>query len=338
MTIRSPKTTRRAGRAAAPGIAALLVTALLGLAEPAGAATPATTPSPLPTAAGQTSEAHGVVSHDDDDDRDKKKKKKKKEKKEKHGEHESPEDESQQDEPREDERDRDRVLPAVGQLQSESNLCSGTVIGSTSRQLVLTAAHCVYIPEKSTPAGGLELNFGDKEPGPINEELTFVPGLAADEEPYGRWSVEDVFVSDQWKETGDPRFDVAVLRIAKQDDGKAIQDVVEPQGVDFRVEEQSMLSLYGYPVEGRFNDGTTNQESCIDRGDITLNGIYSMKPCDLTKGSGGGPWIARFNEYDSAIVAVTVAPSNDGTGLLGAPLGDNARELYDAADSAGENQ
>jgi V8-like Glu-specific endopeptidase len=347
MTKRSPKTPRRAARAAATGIAALLVTALVGLAEPATAATPATTMTTPPTAAWQTSKAHGGPdSHDDDDKKDDKKKKKEDEEKDRREqesrEHESGEDESREDEP-------EQVLPTVGQVLSESKLCSGTVIESGSRQLVLTAAHCVYTPERSTPAGGVELgfgtpsggvrlDFGDSEPGPINEELTFAPGLNGDEEPHGRWKVEgEPIVADEWKENGDPRFDFAVLRIAKRNN-KAIQDVVGGQRVATRVGEQSELSLFGYPGERRF-DGTT-QESCSDNGgDITLDdNLYGMA-CDLGGGTSGGAWLANLDKRGfGEIVAVTSAKGRDGRSLIGASLSRDARALIDAADDAGEDK
>jgi hypothetical protein len=177
-----------------------------------------------------------------------------------------------------------------------------------------------------------------------------VPGLNGDEEPYGEWKVVgEPFVDREWRKNGDPRFDIAVLRIANDKDGKAIQDVVGFQRIRVTrvTAEQAPMSLYGYPGEGDF-DGKT-QESCVDRFDITLDDdILTMKPCDLTKGIGGGPWLSGRRDAnddddrrdavdDGAVLAVTIARSPDGNGLMGAPI-DDIGDLIEAAEDATEDE
>jgi V8-like Glu-specific endopeptidase len=357
-TMRSPKTSRRLGPSGTGITAGLLVTALLGLAGPLEnvSTTSIPTPSSPMTVAWQTEASGGPDSRDDDKDH--------------HDEHdeEHRDDEDRHDERDDDERDEDdsrkkdardegrdekkkagdnekkdgseqdaspRILPTVGQLVSESTGCTGTVIESQSRRLVLTAAQCVYTPQKDNS------NLGSKEPGFINEELTFVPGRAGDGSPHGEWVVDGMWVPPQWIETSDtgdpdPRFDVAVLTIAKRD-GKTIQDVVGAQGVDFTAGEQSDLTAIGYPAEGRF-DGTA-QKRCSEPGRVPLKDrLYSMA-CEMTGGVGGAAWFADLDRNGlGKVVAVSSGLSTDGKRMVGTPLGGAARELIESADTDAANR
>jgi NAD(P)-dependent dehydrogenase (short-subunit alcohol dehydrogenase family) len=239
-TTRTPKTARRVGRAAPGILAGLLVTALLGLAEPAASpstaanvstsanastAPPTTTPSPT-TLAWQTTSEHDHDEHDnhdhdqrddkkrDDDERDDKTRDDEKNNKrdswkddardrgnndERAGRDSRPAQEH--DRKKRDGSETDKaggVLPTVGQLMSDSvERCSGTVIESKTRRLVLTATQCVYSARKDNS------DLSGKEPGWINEELTFVPGRAGDDTPYGEWVVDGMWVPPEWIETSD---------------------------------------------------------------------------------------------------------------------------------------
>lgn len=101
--------------------------------------------------------------------------------------------------------------PTVGAIfrgpLADGHECSASVIASPSRDLVLTAAHCVY----GNPAG-----------------WTFVPGYVEGRTPYGVWTVASAYVDPRWQKSEDTRFDYAILRIAPQrihGRTKRIQDV-----------------------------------------------------------------------------------------------------------------
>lgn len=98
-------------------------------------------------------------------------------------------------------------FPSVGGLGSTlrlPHLCSASVVASGSRDLVITAAHCVY-------GTGLTIEFA---PG-------FHDGIA----PYGVWSARRVYVAPRWRAHQDPARDVAILEMAPRH-GRRIQDVV----------------------------------------------------------------------------------------------------------------
>jgi hypothetical protein len=87
-------------------------------------------------------------------------------------------------------------LPSVlglGPVLHLPHTCSGSVLHSSSRDLVITAAHCVY-------GNGLAMEFA--------------PGYVDGRTPYGVWAVRRVYVDPQWRHGQDPRYDVAILQLA----------------------------------------------------------------------------------------------------------------------------
>lgn len=101
--------------------------------------------------------------------------------------------------------------PTVGAIfrngLSMGHECSGSVIVSRSRDLVLTAAHCVY----GRPSG-----------------WSFVPGYVDGRTPHGVWTVTAAYVDPRWQRSENTQYDYAILRVAPQRiGGRAvrIQDV-----------------------------------------------------------------------------------------------------------------
>ncbi len=90
----------------------------------------------------------------------------------------------------------------LGPVLGLPHFCSASVVHSATRDLVLTAAHCVF---------GTGLGF------------EFAPGYHDGISPYGVWTVERVYVDPAWTATQDPQHDVAVLEVAPRS-GRRIED------------------------------------------------------------------------------------------------------------------
>lgn len=302
-TMRRPRTSARAHRAAAVAVAALLqVATLLGTAQ----AAENTTPKTLTEASGQrlialsaqhSPAGRGYGGHEDNhnDDRN-----------------------NDDDEDR-----RDDVLRSVGQLTSSFGSCTATVIDDDSEQLALTAAHCVL-----------------GRSGEVAKDVEFVPALAGKKKPYGTWQVTEFWTDPHWTETGKRRYDVAVLRIA-QKDGKNIQDVVGGQRFDLRGAAHDDVAVLGYPGEplpgneDRF-DGKSQERCTTGEIEADEQGLYLTR-CRQTGGSSGGPWIRNLDPKTGlgTIVGVTSSATQEFTYLGGVALKDFVRGLIDSA--AGRN-
>ena len=80
--------------------------------------------------------------------------------------------------------------PAVGALFQVTSgglgrhFCTATVVASPVKDLVITAAHCVY----------------GQQPG----QIAFVPGYRNGSHPYGTWIVRQIVVDPGWRDFPEP--------------------------------------------------------------------------------------------------------------------------------------
>ncbi len=87
-------------------------------------------------------------------------------------------------------------VPTTGPLYFGSSAfhgCTASVVSSPTRNLLITAAHCLW----GTGTG-----------------MIFVPGSVNGSEPYGRWTVTAAYADPGWLRDEDPLRDVAILKVA----------------------------------------------------------------------------------------------------------------------------
>jgi len=113
-----------------------------------------------------------------------------------------------------------------------AHTCSADVVRSASRDVVLTAAHCL--------AG-------------TGRNLTFVPGYRAGAEPYGEWTVTAAYVDARWIAARDPQHDYAFVVVAPRRQGGRVlrlEDVVPGRSVGAAPESHVAVRIVAYP-QGR---------------------------------------------------------------------------------------
>ena len=159
------------------------------------------------------------------------------------------------------------LLPALG----GPHFCSASVVHSTTHDLVLTAAHCV---------------FG------TGFTIEFAPGFHDGQSPYGVWDVRRIYIPAAWKSSQDPRYDVAILKMAPRG-GRHIEDVVgaAPLG---RPVAGAQVTVDGYPA-GSGGEAIT----CTNTLYLT-DGYPSFNCHGYVDGVSGGPWY-----IGSQVVGVT---------------------------------
>lgn len=165
-------------------------------------------------------------------------------------------------------------FPSVGGLGAAlhlPHLCSASVVDSPGRDLVITAAHCVY------------------GTGPT---LEFAPGFHDGIAPYGVWRARKVYVDPRWPSQGDPARDVAVLEMAPRH-GDRIQDVVGGHRLG-RPAIGARATVLGYVA------GTGGRPiACTDV--LRSRRGYPRFDCaGYADGVSGGPWLQH-----GAVVGVT---------------------------------
>lgn len=154
------------------------------------------------------------------------------------------------------------LLPLLG----APHVCSASVVHSASRDLVVTAAHCV---------------FGT---GPTIE---FAPLLHDSALPAGVWEVTRIYIDPAWTQSFDPRHDVAFLRVAPRA-GKKLEDVVPGQPLA-TPQVGSPVTVSGYPMGSRGLPVTCTAPLALVDG-------YSAISCNgFGDGTSGGPWVQGGN-------------------------------------------
>lgn len=225
-----------------------------------------------------------------------------------------------------------RASSTVGQLlDKRGGACTATVIGSSSGRIAVTAAHCVYIPRTRV----LTDRYQDGQPTgwiPLEE---FVPGRVGDTAPFGVWPIDRAWVDSRWQQSGDPRYDIAFIRLGVLD-GATAQAALGSQPIRFNAPALGKpTTVLGFPTEAPF-DGLSMRRctNAATTGSTVVPGALLM-PCALTPGSSGGPWMTGFNATSGVgtVVAVTsFLPYGRMNQLAAIPLGASAEQLYRNAD------
>ncbi len=147
--------------------------------------------------------------------------------------------------------------------------CTGSVVDSPHRDLVVTAAHCV--PDAAAGLGG---------------GLVFAPGLrAGGTADAGRWQVRASVVAPSWLAGTDPSVDVAFL-VVDPLDGREIQDAVGGNPISFDHAGDGPVQLIGYP--------TDDDVPVVCDGDGQRSGLDQLRVyCPgFSSGTSGSPWLS----------------------------------------------
>ncbi|WP_158702349.1 serine protease [Kitasatospora sp. MMS16-BH015] len=129
-----------------------------------------------------------------------------------------------------------------GSTPAGNHTCTASVLHSSAKDLVLTAAHCVT----ANPVG-----------------LLFAPGYRDGQTPSGVWQVSKVFLADGWTQNSDPDEDFAILQIAPNGSTN-VEDAVGGTALGLDADITDTVRLYGYPDSAELPQLCTNVTSRQD--------------------------------------------------------------------------
>lgn len=165
----------------------------------------------------------------------------------------------------------------------DSGYCSGTAIDSPTRQLVLTAGHCVNSGRQ----------YG--EPSVWSDYLQFVPAFNGGVAPFGAFVARraKVFAPKQWTKHGNPDFDLGAFLTLPNAAGLNVADAVGGGAtIVTDLSRHQTFRSYGYP------GGRTRMQSCASPyvGDDLLSNPFPGPPtlgirCHWAPGASGGGWL-----------------------------------------------
>jgi V8-like Glu-specific endopeptidase len=165
----------------------------------------------------------------------------------------------------------------------EGAFCSGTAINSPTRQLVLTAGHCVAT--------------GPRRDGPniMSNYMEFVPAYTGGLAPFGAFVAQrgQIFALKPWKKQGNPDFDMGAFLTHPNAEGVNVADAVGGGAtIVTDLQRQQQFQTFGYPGE------TKEMQGCRSAyiGDDSLTYPFPGPPtqaigCRWAPGASGGGWL-----------------------------------------------
>lgn len=181
-----------------------------------------------------------------------------------------------------------RVFIRRGKLEG---FCSGTAINSPTRQLVLTAGHCV----NSGREGG--------RPSVYSNYLEFVPAYTGGRAPFGAFVARrnTIRAPQQWVKQGNPDFDIGAFLTHPNAEGINVADAVGGGAtIVTDLSRHQTFQTFGYPGTSRYMKGCTSPYLGDDLLSDPLPGPPTMRiGCRWAPGASGGGWlIAGGTEID----------------------------------------
>ena len=208
-----------------------------------------------------------------------------------------------------------------GGSQPGDYVCSGTVVHSNSHTAVLTAGHCVDDPE-----------FG----GDFAVNWIFVPGYRSGSQPNGEWPAAQLLTTGPWQSGADVRQDLGIALVARDAEGRGIEDVVGARPIEFGLARQQAFAAFGYPALPTLFDPTFDGQR-LYRCDSGVTGSDTPPgagpdpleiECDMSGGASGGGWV----NAEGALNGLTsYGYAGDFSHLYGPYFGSEARTFYERA-------
>jgi RTX calcium-binding nonapeptide repeat (4 copies) len=206
-------------------------------------------------------------------------------------------------------------------LGGSDYFCSATVVESAAHTVVWTAGHCL---------NGSDIGLG------FAANWTFVPGYRDGQAPYGIWTATELLTTAAWRENANLRLDLGAAVLARDEQGRGIEDVVGARRITFDEPRKQVFEAYGYPAvdpnTSLFAPNFNGERlfSCISPRTATDrppgSGPETLEiACDMTAGASGGSWVIDDRSVNSV---TSYGYEFEPTHLYGPYLGSTAKGLY----------
>lgn len=174
-----------------------------------------------------------------------------------------------------------RIFLRVGRLKG---YCSGTAINTPTRQLVLTAGHCVNSGPQENGRRAIWSNY-----------LAFVPAYTSGLAPFGVFVAQSdkVLAPKQWTKTGNPDFDMGAFLTRPNEEGVNLADAVGGgAAIALGLPRAQQFFTFGYPGKVEQMQGCQSPYVGDDRLTFPFPGPPTMGiKCRWAPGASGGGWL-----------------------------------------------
>jgi hypothetical protein len=198
--------------------------------------------------------------------------------------------------------------------------CSGTMVASLLRNVVVTAGHCVDDPDVQQ----------------WSTDLIFIPAYRDGAAPLGAYPAASLLSTDEWTKGGDLSYDVGIAQLATP-----LEDQLGARGIVFNKPPKSSYQIFGYPG---LPNPPYNGERLVACDASFFSRQYTghplstvAYPCDMQEGSSGGGWVTPAGAVASVVShgSCEFDPSTCGQ-IAGPYFGDTIKALYNKAGGSAE--
>lgn len=203
-------------------------------------------------------------------------------------------------------------------------VCSGTLVNSANRSLVITAGHCVH-------GGGAGKVY--------HSNWTFVPAYNNGSRPHGTWAAQALFTLNGWANSGDFTYDIGAAVLApRAGDGVKAVNLLGSRGMWWNKTRMQHFWSLGYLSAAPFTGQTlilcTASHGADDNAGAGPDSIGIG--CDMTPGSSGGGWVVNIGHSGGGFVNGINSYKYSATqplSMYSPYFGDGARDIYNVAGS-----
>ncbi len=191
--------------------------------------------------------------------------------------------------------------------------CSGSALNSPSKQLVITAGHCVH----------------EGRGGNFVQNWIFIPRYRNGARPFGTFSAKQFRTFNAWITNSDLSRDVGMVTTFPLNGNKLV-NVVGGHGLNWNFPRAVSVTILAYP--SNFNGG---QIQTVCQGTTSDGGGGTIKiGCNFGPGSSGGGWLMSFNNSTGLGQVNGVMSTIDGAGVNRSSYFDTAvKAMFDAQGS-----
>jgi protein-S-isoprenylcysteine O-methyltransferase Ste14 len=209
-------------------------------------------------------------------------------------------------------------------LGGEDASCSGTVVTSRTRNVVLTAAHCLVAPTQSGPVWATD--------------VVFAPAYRDGATPLGTYTATVLRAPELWSFEGVIELDVGAVTLAPGAAGP-IEDALGARGVSFNrppkryKANKTAFSLFGYPAlpDPPYDGELPILCKSTFKGFELFTGSPVAGPCNMKQGSSGGGWVLKGGLVNSVISHNACGTDPDCKVISGTYFGNTALSLWKKA-------
>ncbi|MFE7131568.1 trypsin-like serine peptidase [Streptomyces sp. NPDC057638] len=157
--------------------------------------------------------------------------------------------------------------------------CSASALASPSRQMVITAGHCVN-------EGGT-----NGTPGRYARNWIYIPDYRSGQRPLGTFQAKELRALTNWVNNSDLQSDVAMVTTHPLG-GKKLIDVTGGNGLSVNYDHRQTVTAFGYSLD---HDSAQLQRSCKKTA-APVGAPDNRVEIQCAFRGGGGPWLRNYSE------------------------------------------